>query len=62
MTSKTHARTDKENSHYEILYYLHRALFNISQITHQQMHYIFTFYALTPTYVSAFTRPSSGGL
>jgi hypothetical protein len=26
------------------------------------MHYIFTFYSLTPTYVSAFTRPSSGGL
>jgi hypothetical protein len=25
------------------------------------MHYIFTFYSLTPTYVSAFTRPSSGG-
>jgi hypothetical protein len=38
---------------------------NSADITHKlhtnEMHCIFTFYYLTPTYVSAFIRPSSGG-
>jgi hypothetical protein len=33
---------------------------SIHKLHINQMHYIFTFYSLTPTYVSAFTRPSSG--
>jgi hypothetical protein len=39
---------------------------SITEITNHKshtnkMHYIFTFYSLTPTYVSTLTRPSSGG-
>jgi hypothetical protein len=45
-----------ETNHVSVLYNV------IAHKLHtNQMHYIFTFYPLTPTHVSAFTRPSSGG-
>jgi hypothetical protein len=40
--------------------YQHKEL--IHKLHTNEIHYIFTIYSSTPTYVSAFTRPSSGGL